>query len=336
MYTPVNPYCSLSELIQELKMKPSDVAEKPALKDELLRAIDRGSRWVDNYTQRDYFFHDFSQAPYVFDNFNENVLGWDIFFPFKPIIGLTKLTLGADEDSGTELIANKDYYNDSNRIYLLRSSTMFVQNVDIPHDGAGAIRVGPGKGGWCLSRPDRLLFVRGTAGNPQAKLYQMTATGDAAAQTDAWEISSYSTPPALYWTMKKVGTVVTVQVTLDSFGAQVVAKGTGTAGTPQVVELCEVDGSGFKGLVSINYSADSASANTLAVTPNTPAVLDSSSITLNLEGKIRESARLVAASFSGHNRKEIAGLDGETVDITDRKIPDTVYKMLGRQNPILV
>lgn len=336
MYTPANPYCSLTEIIQELKMKPSDVYDKPSLKDELLRAIDRGSRWVDNYTQRDYFFHDFSQAPYVFDNFNENVLGWDIFFPFKPIVALTKLVLGSAEDCGTELVYNKDYYNDASRIYLLRSSTMFVQNVDIPHDGAGALRVGKGNGGWCLSRPDRLLFVRGTAGNPQSYVYQMTATGDAAAQTDAWKISAYAAPTTLYWTMKKVGTCVTITVTADSFGAQIIAKGVGTAGTPQVVNLWTVDGSGYKGQVSINYTADSTAANTLAVTPATVATLDSSSIPLNLEGKIREATRLVAASMSGHNRKEVAGLDGEATAIEDRKIPDTVYKMLGRQNPILI
>lgn len=336
MYTPVNPYCSLTEIIQELKMKPSDVYDKQTLKDELLRAIDRASRWVDNYTQRDYFFHDFSQTPYVFDNFNENVLGWDIFFPFKPIVALTKLVLGADEVGGNELVFNKDFYYDASRIYLLRSSTMFIQNVDVPHDGAGAIRVGPGKGGWCLSRPDRLLFVRGTAGNPQAMLYQMTATGDAAAQTDAWKISAYSAPATLYWTMKKVGDCVTITVTSDSFGAQVIAKGKGTAGTPQVVNLWTVDGSGFKGQVSINYTADTAAANTLAVTPSTAATLDTSSIPLNLEGKIKESTRLVAAAFSGHNRKEEVGLDGQTAEISDRAIPDTVYKMLGRQNPILV
>ena len=335
MYAPVNPYISLTEIIEELKLTAAEVAADPDLTDELQRAIERASRWVDNYTRRDSIFRDFSVNPMIFDQYSKSVYGFEIFFPNKPILSINKVLLGSAPTCAKELIFNVDYFNDADRIYLLRSSTLFIQNPDIPRDGSSGLFVGPNRGGWCLSRPDRMLFVYGQSGCVQARAFQMTAAGGGAVQTDAWTINSYTTPTTLYWSVKLIDEAMTVTVTSDSFGAQVVCQGSTTASGPQVITLAEVNDSGIDGQMSLNYASDSA-GNSLTVTPNTTAPIVPFSIPQNTDPIITTATRLVAASFSGHNRKETVGLDGQKTDIADRSIPKTVYDLLGRKMPLLV
>lgn len=51
---------------------------------------------------------------------------------------------------------------------------------------------------------------------------------------------------------------------------------------------------------------------------------------------IKFAARLIAAAISGHNRKQVAGLDGAAQSILTNEIPKTVFDILGRRAPILV
>lgn len=140
-YTPVNPYITVAELRQELKMKPADVPAGSDVEDDLLRAIDNASRWVDEYTQRDYLFHDHSVTPLEFDQFNG--LDFQIFPKWTPIITVSKLVFG-----GTELVAGTDY---------------FVENQINTRQ-----RINNLKGAWKPRRPDRLLQLFGTFGYVQA------------------------------------------------------------------------------------------------------------------------------------------------------------------------
>lgn len=331
MYVPQNPYVALVEVVEELKKDFDETLADLPLTDELLRAIERASRWVDEYTQRDYFFRDFTATPMQFDQFSKGVYGDDIFFPTKPIINIEEIWIGADVDTATQLNFNADYFFDVNRIYLLPSSRMFVFNAEIPRDR----RNDCSSRGWNLYRPGRILFVYGKSGYPQAFAYAMTASGGAASQTDAWTIKAYSAPTALYWKIENIDGTTTVTVTSDSFGANVVCRGSTTTSGAQVLTLAEVNASGVNGQVSINYSAD-GTGNTLAITPSTTPVLDSSSIPRGIDSKITTATRLVAAAFSGHNRKEVVGLDGQKSDIADTAIPKTVFDLLGRRMPILV
>jgi len=67
----------------------------------------------------------------------------------------------------------------------------------------------------------------------------------------------------------------------------------------------------------------------------------SAAIPTGIPSHISHATRLVAAAFSGHNRKQVVAAggghedsfpDGETkVDFIDRSIPRIVYRMLGRQ-----
>jgi len=103
-YTPVNPYCSLAELVGELRQRASDFPAGGEKEAELLRAIDRASRWVDDYTGRDYFFHDHSITPLLFDEFSGGVYGAEIFLPYKPVISILEFRVGSDV-----WVENSDY-----------------------------------------------------------------------------------------------------------------------------------------------------------------------------------------------------------------------------------
>jgi len=62
----------------------------------------------------------------------------------------------------------------------------------------------------------------------------------------------------------------------------------------------------------------------------------SAAIPTGLPGRIAHAARLVAAAFSGHNRKEIVGLDGQRTEVFTKDIPKLVLDMLGARVPLLV
>lgn len=59
-------------------------------------------------------------------------------------------------------------------------------------------------------------------------------------------------------------------------------------------------------------------------------------IPTGLPEEIRWCAIQIAAAFTGHNRKEVVGVDGSKESIIDRSIPKPVYDMLGRKGPILI
>lgn len=143
VYAPINPYITLTELRQELKMKSADVPAGSDVEEDLLRAIDNASRWVDEYTQRDYLFHDHGTAPLEFDQFSPGVFDFQIFPPFSPIITVTKLVYG-----GTELTAGTDYA--------------------VENQLASRQRINNLKGAWKPNRVDALLQLYGTFGYVQA------------------------------------------------------------------------------------------------------------------------------------------------------------------------
>lgn len=210
-YTAVNPYISVEELCEELKIPVPGASDTNPSTDELMRAIDRASRWVDEYTHRDYFFHDFTTDPIIFDQFSDGVYvdgngRTIVFLPYSPIISVSEISV-----SGTVQVVG-DHYS---------------------------------------------VGARGQDGVIYA--------------TSGWALGS---------------------------GQTIAIKGT------------------------FGYSQ--------GVTP------DHSSVPVGLPGKVTIATRLVAAAFSGHNRKEFMGLDGSKETVINTEIPKTVFKMLGAQMPILV
>lgn len=345
-YQPVNPYIPLAAIIEELKMKPSDVASTPGRTDELLGAIDRASRWVDEYTGRDWILHDYTVTPVVFDQFTDNVFDRDAFMPQTPIVTITKAVIGDATvayqasppgwtGNGTELISETDYHADANRVYLLTSSRQFVINVDMPHDGNRGL--GGKDRGWNLFRPSRILYLWGKLGYDQPCIYAMTVAGDTAAQTSGWKLSGATGTATFYWRLTATAGTATIGVYADSAFTQLLSQGTAPSTGAQTVTLIEQNNSGITGSVSFSYTADDTdSGNILTVTPSQTPAIDTAAVPKNLPGKITIATRLVAAAFSGHNRKEWVGLDGTRQSTVNTEIPKTVYQVLGKRMPLLV
>lgn len=202
-YTLLNPYCSVAELIEELKMTAANVPAASAIEDELKRAIVNASRWIDDFMRKDFFFHDYSVTPLVLDQFSDGVFDKQIFLPYSPVITLTSITSG-----DVALVADTDFTHDATR--------------GIIHSLCGV---------WRPLRPGALLSINGTFGYAQAT----------------------------------------------------------TADVPT-----------------------------------------------GIPGHITHATRLVAAAFSGHNRTQVAGLDGQAQMVNVNEIPKTVFQVLGRRAPILV
>lgn len=133
--TLVNPYCTLEALKWELKFPQADTSKD----DELKAAINDASRWIDNRTGRDFFFHDHTTVPLVLDEYDAIFEG-ALFLPYRPVITITSLSAGAALlTSGTDYrwVAGGD------RVYRLGAS-------------------------WLPARVGNLITVYGTFGYPQA------------------------------------------------------------------------------------------------------------------------------------------------------------------------
>ena len=60
-------------------------------------------------------------------------------------------------------------------------------------------------------------------------------------------------------------------------------------------------------------------------------VVDRTQVPTGIPGYISLATRLVAAAFSGHNRKEVVALDGGKNSLVSTEIPKTVFQMLGEK-----
>jgi hypothetical protein len=138
-YTPVNPYITVEELVEELKGEmPADDSEEM---DKYLRAIDRASRFVDGHLRETFFFRDYSTVPLILDQTSRGVYGDKIYLPFKPIIELTRLDVGLDTwTQDTDFVIGQG--DDAGRIFSLR-------------------------GNFNPRRPDNLVKIYATFGYPQ-------------------------------------------------------------------------------------------------------------------------------------------------------------------------
>lgn len=137
-YTPANPYCSVEELLDELKRPRTDAGEGSPLREELQRNIEAASRLVDTYKGRDYYFHDHATTAFTLDG-GSGVFDDRAWLPYKPVITLGEVTL-----AGTVLVLNTDFYLDGSVLVRMNGSP------------------------WGLSRPSALLTVKGTFGYTQA------------------------------------------------------------------------------------------------------------------------------------------------------------------------
>lgn len=137
-YTLVNPYCTLAQLKECLKRGSSDTDNEDALN----KSIYDASRWIDQYTGRDYFYHDHSSTGLTFDD-TADVDGAKLYFPYSPVISITEVVV-----AGVTLVSGTDY-----RLIQPPNAVSYLR-----HLGTG----------WTLYQPDGLAVIKGTFGYFQA------------------------------------------------------------------------------------------------------------------------------------------------------------------------
>lgn len=306
-YVPINPYISLTELREELKFKASDVVSGSALEDELLRVIDRASRWVDEHTGRDFFFHDHRVTPLTFHQFSDEVVEDMVFLPFSPVIAITELS-----EAGEVREENADFVCGTGA------------------DEGIIIRVG---GEWSPTAGEGVLSIKGTFGYEQPASHPVTKAGDTGSQLGAITLAGIGAAP-LYWQLKLNAGQARVRLFADAGFAALVAEGSAAPGVAVATTLAEQNDSGISGLIEVTYATDDEDAANV-LTPTDPAV-DRSAIPSGIPAKVTIATRQVAAAMSGHNRKEYVSSDGDKTSIISTKIPDSVYQMLGRKCPVLI
>jgi hypothetical protein len=209
-----NPYCTVGDLVSELKAKPESVTPGSDLEKDLEMAINNASRWVDEHTGREYFTRDNWEEPLLLD-MGDSVYAQAIY----PKLGGKFLRIRTLRDfglNGETLVAGTDF--------------------SLKDD----------------------VFRRYGIGNYFSLL-----------STDAYGIRA-------------------------EFGYD------------QMVLDAEV------------------------------RTVDHTMVPRELPTHIRFATRLVAAAFSGQNRKEVAGLDGQKQEILTNAIPATVYQLLGKAGPLLM
>lgn len=219
----INPYCSVADVQAELKNHNtafgSDVAS-----DVITLAINRASRWVDDYKARDYFLHDHSSTVLTITLWDAITMENRLYLPFPNIITLTEVVEG-----GITLTLNTDFIYEYDR-----------------------------------KRREVIALIR-LGGSLVSFLTSENMSPD-----PRWMIGE---PPSGVVTLK------------GKFGYDQATSAAVPTGIPQEIQWATIQ---------------------------------------------------VAAAFTGHNRKEVVGVDGTKESIIDRSIPKTVYDLLGRKGPILV
>lgn len=99
----VNPYCSVAEVQAELKNHNTAFGSDVAA-DVITLAINRASRWIDDYKCRDYFLHDHSSEVLTITLWDAITMENHLYLPFPNIITLTEVVEG-----GIVLTENKDF-----------------------------------------------------------------------------------------------------------------------------------------------------------------------------------------------------------------------------------
>jgi hypothetical protein len=295
----LNPYCSLDELKHELKFTLSDTARD----DELKEAINNASRWIDQYMGRDFFYHNHLLSPLELDSFDA-VYENEVFVPFRPILSISEVSL-----AGTVLVSGTDYV--AKGVLATRADRLILLS-----------------GPWNLSRPDRLLSIKGEFGYRQIST-SVTEAGDTGDQVATWSLQNLGMN-VMYWGLTPLGGV-SVQIDIWSDAAHTNRIATGTGDSPGTIALTQDNSSGVSGSVVVSGTAEDLDpANTL-----TP-IVDTAVVPQGMPQHISHATRVVAAAFSGHNRKEVAGLDGQKTELLDNRIPKTVYDILGKKLPVMI
>ena len=104
MVTAQNPYCTIEEVLEELRWNAAEAPEGSAVRDRIQRAINDASRYIEAWTGRDYLVHDFTTNALVVDEFQRLTLEGKLWLPYGPKISITSVTV-----ESTVWVEEEDY-----------------------------------------------------------------------------------------------------------------------------------------------------------------------------------------------------------------------------------
>lgn len=141
-----DPYCTEEEVRTVLRNQESATA------DDVKRAINQASRWLDGELRRDYILHDFSSTPMEIDEFDDADWRHHLVPKHTPIISVDKITIDGDEEDA------EDYVVKDNVIYHLHHNWAPIRDGNLikiygkfgydQPNGAGSSDVPTGIPGW--------------------------------------------------------------------------------------------------------------------------------------------------------------------------------------------
>jgi len=360
----VNPYCTLGELMQELKNDGSNVAseKRQAFLGELRAAVNNASRWIDRHLSRDFFYHVHTDEPtaagylesrpvepyaLLFDDHSRAIYREKLFLNYRPVVRMDEIAVMSVNSEGAiqkwQVLQQSYDFTVAYDMSSVNEDYCVVKRLAGPWYYYWPQAYPMGTRTWAVSRPAAILQVRGLFGYPQPTLRPATASAGGSTQASGWRLDSAKALPTglqLWWTIEADEGVetCTVSVYLDAAHSTLVAQGSGGQGAenaPASLTLKSQSVHGICGTVNVIYTEDDDETTNIIIIG--PVIVDRTQVPAGIPGHITLATRLVAAALSGHNRKEVAGMDGQKQSILSNEIPKTVYKLLGnKQTPVVI
>lgn len=296
-------YCTRRQVRDDLRNKAVD-------EDTIEAAIHAASRWIDRYKGRDYVLHDHSVTPLTLAPGIALLAREEILLlPKTPVITLTAVT-----DNGVALVEGTDFVQD-----------------------------GDHSGNWKLVRIDgkwsgRAVTLQGTFGYAEAPsptridltgksvTVTITASPDIVGDEGDGHVTVTSATSGEFFFEFSAGDLaplglgewdVTVEYDDGELEEMVLEIVTAPYEPEQVLDP--------DGRRRFRIAAgDGWEVKMTAATG--PGVGDQ---VFKVPGHINRAAVMLAANLSGHQQKDVAGLDGQMQTILDRSVPKPVLDLLG-------
>ncbi len=296
-------YCSRAQVIEDLRNKAVD-------EDVIAYAIEAASRFIDRFKGRDFIFHDHETSALVIPGPTKLVISEALLLPKTPVITLTEVT-----ESEVVLVEGVDFMRaggPNGDFKLLRLKGEWTDRGTVTLKGTFGFPVLPEPTRVDLT--GQVVEVRIAATPDIVKASDLV--GVTVTDADSGEFVFVFAPGDL--TGLSVGEYpVTVKRDATLIEAMTLAI-SDTEDDPRIERLA--DGTRkFTIPQGQGWAATMIAANGVGVGDEIFAV----------PAHVNRAAVMIAANLTGHQQKDVAGLDGQLQTILDRSVPKPALDLLG-------
>lgn len=303
MKTLARAYASRAQVVEDLRNKAVD-------EDVIVDAIHAASRWVDRYKGRDFVFHDHTTTAVVIPGPLKLTIGQALLLPKTPVITLTEVIEGEKTlVEGTDFVAAG---GPEGTFKLVRIRGEWLDGVTVTLKGTFGFEV--------LPQPSRVDItgqtITATIDASPDIVASSATTGVTVTDATSGEFVVVFTPAALaalavgeYPVSIKRNSTVIEAVTLAV---------SDTETDPKIERLAD-------GSRKFTIPQGSGWAVTM-IAATGPGVGDE---VFAVPASVNRAVVMLAANLTGHQQKDVAGLDGQLQTILDRTVPKPVLDLLG-------